>query len=119
LGAASMEVMAQYFEIMPPRVRWLSEMNVPSDGSERVLDICKALNAKRYITGHGAKNYLDHEMFDAVDIRIEYMDYETKPFPQLHGAFTPYVTGLDLAANCGKAGREVIASGCVYWKDFI
>jgi hypothetical protein len=47
------------------------------------------------------------------------MKYEMVPYPQLHGEFTPYVTGLDLLANCGREGRSVICSGAIDWKEFI
>ena len=60
------------------------------------------------------------ESFEAAGVRVEYLDYEKREYPQLHGAFMPFVSALDLAANCGRtnAMREVIASGTVYWKDF-
>ena len=118
LSAASVEALAAFFEITPKEIQWASAMGVEGTGSERVLAICEALGAERYVTGHGAREYLDHESFEAAGIRVEYLDYEKREYPQLHGAFTPFVSGLDLAANCGGAGREVIASGTVYWKDF-
>jgi hypothetical protein len=37
----------------------------------------------------------------------------------LHGAFTPYVTGLDLVANMGVSGREVVVPKPVFWRDFL
>jgi hypothetical protein len=118
LSAASVEALAAFFEITPKEIQWASAMGVEGTGSARVLAICEALGAERYVTGHGAREYLDHESFEAAGIRVEYLDYEKREYPQLHGAFTPFVSALDLAANCGGTGREVIASGTVYWKDF-
>jgi hypothetical protein len=118
LSAASVEALAAFFEITPKEIQWASAMGVEGTGSARVLAICEALGAERYVTGHGAREYLDHESFEAASIRVEYLDYEKREYPQLHGAFTPFVSALDLAANCGGTGREVIASGTVYWKDF-
>ncbi|MAY06598.1 MAG: hypothetical protein CMO72_05475 [Verrucomicrobiales bacterium] len=46
------------------------------------------------------------------------MDYEKRKYSQLHGEFTPFVSALDLLANCGQAGRDVIAPRTVCWKDF-
>jgi hypothetical protein len=77
------------------------------------------LEAERYISGHGGRAYLDHAAFDAEGIRVEYVEYKKKEYPQLHGAFTPHVSALDLVANAGPDGREVIASGSVYWKNFL
>ena len=119
LSVASMEALAEYFGITPKDIRWTSQMAVAGIGSARVLAICEMLGAERYVTGHGAREYLDHESFEAAGIRVEYLDYTKQPFPQLHGPFTPFVSALDLAANCGRAGREVIASGTVYWKDLV
>ena len=118
LSAASVEALAEFFEIIPKDICLSSAMNIEGTGSARVLAICAALGAERYVTGHGAWEYLDHAAFEAAGIRVEYLDYQKREYPQLHGAFTPFVSALDLAANCGRAGREVIASGTVYWKDF-
>ena len=118
LSAASVEMLAEFFEITPKEIQWSSAMGVEGTGSARVLAVCEALGAERYVTGHGAWEYLNHESFEAAGIRVEYLDYKKREYPQLHGAFTPFVTALDLAANCGRAGREVIDSDTVYWKDF-
>jgi hypothetical protein len=117
LGAASMEALADYFGILPPVIQWASRMNRGETGTERVLAICRALGAERYVTGHGARAYLDHAAFEAEGIRVEYMEYRLREYPQLHGAFTAHVSALDLVANAGPDGREVIASGSVYWKE--
>lgn len=118
LSAASVEMLAEFFEITPKKIQWSSAMGVEGTGSARVLAVCEALGAERYVTGHGAREYLNHESFEAAGIRVEYLDYKKREYPQLHGAFTPFVSALDLAANCGRAGREVIDSDTVYWKDF-
>jgi hypothetical protein len=118
LSAASVEMLAEFFEIIPKEIQWSSAMGVEGTGSARVLAVCEALGAERYVTGHGAREYLNHESFEAADIRVEYLDYQKREYPQLHGAFTPFVSALDLAANCGRAGREVIDSDTIYWKDF-
>jgi len=118
LSAASVEMLAEFFEITPKEIQWSSAMGVEGTGSARVLAVCEALGAERYVTGHGAREYLNHESFEAAGIRVEYLDYKKREYPQLHGAFTPFVSALDLAANCGRAGREVIDSDTVYWKDF-
>ena len=119
LCADSMEGLADYFEIKPPEIQFSSQLGQEGGGSQRVLAMCSTLGAERYITGHGARDYLDHAAFDAEGIRVEYMDYEKCKYSQQHGSFTPYVSGLDLAANLGRTGREVVVSKPVYWKEFL
>lgn len=96
-----------------------TSLRIQGSGSQRVLDIVKALGGNVYITGHGARNYLDHDLFERSDIDVQYMQYLCIPYEQLHGAFTPYVTALDLVANCGRGGARVIQSGTIGWREFI
>ena len=82
-----------------------------------MLAICRALGATRYVSGHGGLDYLDHEAFEAAGIAVEYMDYDLSPYPQLHGAFEPYVTALDTLANLGPAAGQHVNARTVPWRE--
>lgn len=120
LSHASLVALCRYFGLDRGR-EFVSSRGLGIDGasSRRVLDIVLALGGDRYITGHGARHYLDHALFDSAGVRVEYMDYAKTPYAQLHGDFTPYVSALDLIANKGPAGAECIRSGAIYWKEFL
>lgn len=120
LAHASMMALAAYFGFADNR-RFIDVGSLGIAGSswDRVLRIVQALDGDRYITGHGAAAYLDHEAFDQAGISVEYMDYRKKPYPQAHGAFTPYVTGLDLVAHCGPEGLNSICSQSKPWRQFL
>jgi hypothetical protein len=120
LARHSLMVMCDYFGLTPEtKFVTSTELQVPGNSTDRVLEIAKKLKATTYITGHGARNYLEHELFDQNQIEVRYMDYRCCPYPQRHGDFTPYVSGLDLVASCGQAGREVISPQTVHWKEFV
>ena len=87
--------------------------------TERLLDICKKLHATNYISGLGAKNYMNYDLFEKENIEIQFMSYNCEQYPQLHGEFTPYVTIFDLIANCGKDGKKYINSKSDYWKKAV
>ena len=70
------------------------------------------------MTGHGARNYLNHELFERNGVKVQYMDYLRSLYPQAHGTFTPYVSILDLIANTGRDGRQYINSGTKPWQEF-
>lgn len=120
LSTASTMALCEYFDLAAGR-RFVDirELDLPGEGSGRVLDIVLALGGNRYITGLGAKNYLDHESFDQAGIRVDYMNYQKTPYPQQHGEFTPYVSALDLVANAGKDGIRYIDSGTISWKEYL
>jgi hypothetical protein len=118
LAIASVQALCDYFEIGPrPLVERSSSLKIEGRGWERVLAIVSRLAGDVYVSGLGGRDYISHEAFDHAGVRIEYMRYLKTPYVQPHGAFTPFVSALDLVANMGRAGRTLISSPAVYWKD--
>ena len=117
---SSMLALASYFTL-DKQCQFMNskELGVEGRGSNRVLDIITNVGGNIYITGHGAKNYLNHDLFDYSGIQVQYLQYSCKEYPQLRSPFTPYVTALDLIANCGKEGKKMFVSTTVPWKEFI
>ena len=76
------------------------------DPTERLVAICKELDATEYLTGEAAKNYLDAERFG--DIRILWHKYAEKKYPQLWGEFISRISVVDLLMNCGIKSYEII-----------
>jgi hypothetical protein len=118
--AASIEESAAHLGVAGPR-QWLrtSDLELPGRKTSRVLDIVKALGGTRYVTAHGAAGYLDHEAFEAAGISVDYVDYSLSPYPQQHGAFTPYVSVLDLIANTGRDAGGHIQPRTTPWREFL
>ncbi|EKZ98314.1 WbqC family protein [Cupriavidus metallidurans] len=117
LSRASVMALAHYFGLDAGR-QFLdaSALGVGGESSGRLLALCGHFGASRYVTGHGARHYLDHERFERAGVVVEYMDYQLRAYPQRHGAFTPYVSALDLVANCGREGAQYICSRTVSWQ---
>ena len=119
IAIRSLEVVLTYFGLAQNcRLLQSPDLGIGGAGSARVLDIVRKLDGTIYVTGHGARNYLDHEAFERAGVHVEYMQYLKTPYPQLHGAFNPYVSVLDLIANAGRAGLDCIHSQTVGWKEF-
>jgi hypothetical protein len=116
----SMQRIAAYIGLNP-RFRLSSHMPVSRglDPSQRVLRICQAVGATRYITGHGASNYLRHDIFDEAGVHVEYIDYRLTPYPQRFGPFIPYVSVVDLLFNVGPAASEYLDSQTVDWRTWL
>lgn len=115
----SMQAVCRYYDIAPI-FKYASELAVDtSDGkSEKVLEMVKACEGSTYITGHGALKYLDHSLFEASNIRVHYMDYAKRAYPQVStSVFNPYVSTLDLIANLGPEGKEIFCPKTLDWKE--
>lgn len=119
LSMASTLALVRYFGLDAGRdFPRSSGMGIAGHGTQRLIDICVAHRAGLYLTGHGARNYLEHAQFEAQGMEVAYIEYGCAPYGQFHGAFTPYVSALDLVAHCGRAGRELIQGQRVLWQDF-
>jgi hypothetical protein len=120
LARASLLALSAYFGLdQSTQFVDVTSLDITGSSSERVFEVVKKLGGTAYITGHGAANYLDHQLFEQADIDVRYMTYERKPYSQHYGDFNPHVTGLDLVAHCGPAGAAMICSGTSSWRNFI
>ncbi|MBS4538828.1 WbqC family protein [Clostridium sp. D2Q-11] len=79
----------------------LSDLDIEGDKSERIVNICKYLNADTYLSGHGAKAYNDLELFDKNNINLVYSDFQVKEYKQLWGEFIKNMSVIDYIFNCG------------------
>lgn len=92
-------------------IRFESELGAPGEKTERIVNICRALGADAYLSGAGGRDYLDEAAFADAGLRLTYQDYEHPEYPQLHGAFEPYMAAVDLMFNAGAASLDIIRSG--------
>lgn len=117
---ASIELPAAYLGVNTARESLrTSRMAVEGSSSRRVLDLVLSVGGTRYLTGHGAANYLDHAEFERCGVQVEYMQYSKTPWPQPAENFTPYVSILDLIARVGPAAREYLAPLTLNWRDYV
>ena len=72
-------------------------------GSEMCIrDSCKAVGADTYLSGTGARAYLDEDMLRRNGIDVVYSDYEPVPYPQqVRGEFVPNLSVIDFIMNNG------------------
>ena len=76
---------------------WSNQYEARETPSERLVDLCLAVGATRYLSGPNAKDYLDIAAFDAAGIAVEFADYSGYPeYPQPHGPFEHHVSVVDL-----------------------
>ncbi len=100
LDLAVIELMCRWLGLRRPTPR-SSELGIEGYQSERLVKLCLHFDAKCYLTGSAAKDYLDVDLFAQREIAVEWQDYQHPTYPQQHGEFAPYLSALDLILNCG------------------
>lgn len=93
------QTIARLLKINTP-VTSASQLPIDSqDKNERIVQICKYLDASFYYSGQGAKKYHNESVFREAEIRIEYAEFIHPVYPQLHGAFLPGLSAIDYLFN--------------------
>lgn len=96
------EFLKKEFDIKTKTV-FSSELNVTGSASERILKICKQLDAEKYITGTvWAKKFLNVENFKNNNISVEYQEFIHPEYNQLDKNFIPNMAAIDLLFNEGS-----------------
>jgi len=86
-----------------------SQMQPQSDEpTERLIQLCHALDGTAYLSGSEGRNYLQREQFTQAGLTLYFQDVTPPIYPQLHGDFIPYLTALDLLLNTGPESASII-----------
>lgn len=84
--------------------------------SGKILEICKYFNATNYLTGLGGKNYLEFDLFEENNIKIEFLDYKLNKYSSIN---TNNLSILDILSYKGKDTKNYFCSKKIYWRDFL
>lgn len=96
--------------------RFLRSSEIEAGGAKADLlaNICEALGGEVYISAPGSSDYIESsDAFDSHGIKVAYHHYEHPVYPQLYGAFEPYMSAIDLLFNLGPQSLERIRSGYI------
>lgn len=87
-----------------------SELGVGGEGTQRLVNACKAVGADTYVSGTGGRRYMDESLFFSGGIKLEYQEYTPTPYPQRFGeGFVPDLSVVDLLFNLGPDSRKLVA----------
>ncbi len=75
-------------------------------GNNRLIKLCNEAKASKYLSGVGAKSYIDEDIFLKNEIDVVYQDYFPYPYEQLSNEFIPGLSIIDVLFNCGYDETE-------------
>lgn len=79
-----------------------SSLDVDTTGTERLVDICGAVDGTRYLSGQGADGYMEPEQFAEAGLDLEYQSFEHPTYEQRFGEFVPNLSFVDAVLNVGS-----------------
>ena len=88
--------------------------------NELVLSLCQAAGADEYLSGNGARKYMDLEPFDQAGVHVEFQQFSHPVYPQIHSEeFVPNLSSLDLLFNCGiEQSRRLFHENARQYHEF-
>ena len=101
----------EYLKIDTP-LYYESRIGTTQEATERIIELCKKLNADTYLSGSGAKVYLEEERFAQSGIKLEYQHFVhpqyRQQFVKQEGDFLPYMSIVDLLFNEGPESINIL-----------
>ncbi len=88
-----------------------SQLDVNSQATQRIIDICKRLDADVYLSGTGGKEYLEEHKFKDSAIKLQYQEFNHPTYHQLYSTkndFLPNMSIIDLLFNYGRESISII-----------
>jgi hypothetical protein len=84
-------------------VYFSSDLNIEGKSTEKIINICRKVGCDTYISGLGAKKYLDTEAFRKNNIKLIFDNYKNMEYSQLWAdMFVPDLSIVDMLFNCGS-----------------
>ena len=78
--------------------------------TERLVDICKLVQADTYLSGKDGAKYINFDTFAQANIQVTFQDFHHPVYSQLHEPFEPFMSIADLLFNHGRNSLEIIRS---------
>ncbi len=97
------------------KVQFQSELdyNRSVKKSDLVLELVKAVGGDVYLSGEGAKGYLDVDRFSSSGVKVVFNHFVHPVYPQRNASeFIEGLSSLDLLFNCGIEGARKI-----FWEN--
>ena len=91
-----------------------SDLHLKQEATERLVEMCKAVGARAYLTGaYATQVYLDPGLFEREGIELILQEFKCPVYPQLfpEAGFIPELSLLDLLFNTGPKSLEILMQG--------
>lgn len=99
---------AGILELSTPILKSSELPGVSGASTERLVNICRAVGADRYLSGFGGQKYQEEVIFNQHQVELVVYDFKHPVYPQLWGEFLSGMSALDLVFNCGPESAIIL-----------
>ena len=88
-----------------------SKLNIDKKATDKLIEICKQVEADTYLSGQGGKAYLELEKFKDHNISVIFQEFVHPHYIQAYDGFETHMAAVDLLFNCGGAEFRTFMKG--------
>jgi len=111
LNSLNRHMLNLYIDLMgiETRIAYSSELAVPGEATERLVNLIKGVGGTEYYSGSYALDvYLDADMLKEAGIGLRLQEWIAPQYPQMYGTFIADLSIVDLLMNCGPDSLNLI-----------
>jgi hypothetical protein len=104
----SIKLLMSLFDVQRPMIL-SSSLRPKGSRSDLLVDLLLKVGADRYLSGQGARGYMEASRFHTAGIDVVWQQFIHPTYPQLFPPFEPYLSAIDLLFNCGiEESRRIL-----------
>lgn len=107
LNIALIRILCKFFGIKA-QLLLASSISPEGTGSDLILDICRKVGAKQYISGVSGREYLTLDQFKQNGIDVIFQDFHHPIYKQVYEPFMPCMSAADLLFNHGEKSLDIL-----------
>ena len=108
LSRATLEAFMDLMGIETPLVLASELEPTPEHPDERLISICRQLDAQTYLAGAGGPEYMEMERWEKAGIEVVIHDFTHPEYDQPFGEFVPDMSAVDILCNCGPESLAIL-----------
>lgn len=95
------------------KIFYSSSLNIKTQRSNKIIEICKKFKCNSFISSYGSKNYLEEDisLFRRNKIDVFLQNYHHPIYKQISEPFISHLSAIDLLFNEGPKSFGIIKSG--------
>ncbi|MDD5566256.1 MAG: WbqC family protein [Candidatus Omnitrophica bacterium] len=95
-------------------IHFESDCNILGAKTDRIIELCKKMDADTYLSGAGGRQYLEEDKFADAGITLKYQEFIHPKYCQQFLArtedFIPFLAAIDLLFNEGYKSKEILCN---------
>ncbi len=110
----NMKIITYIFNLLEidKKITFSSELEISGKKTDLLIELCDKLDCNSYLSGEGAVDYIDEDIFKNKNLKSLYRRYTPPKYHQINGDFIENLSIIDCLFNCGTEVTKDLVNNC-------